>query len=415
MAKFDIFICYRRDNGKDLARLIQNALKGRGYKAFMDVEDLKSGDFNEALFKRIEEATDVIVVLTPDCLERCKHEDDWLRQEIRYAIEKQKNIIPVFERNFIMPASRDLPSDISKLSTFHGLTPSHELFDASMDKLVKVYLKTNKVWKRLLITLSILATLFIVLFILFKINITTFQYKSSLKPLLINNKSQTMMNGILKGKITDDITGEPIPKAYIRSSDFNINNIFSDSDGNYFIPNIPVGKYKIEVSKQIMQPLPKSGNASVVIKEGEETIKNIIIQATKFELTTIENSKLIMELLDVFRSLEGSTILSLTKNPSEILNNIIWRKIPIREYNDDIRQVLEIKIIGKPKVYKYPGISEMIYFYPIQLTNTEGQVENLYWQADRLIGYEISKAKLTKQISVPLSSINRVVFIHENN
>jgi hypothetical protein len=48
---------------------------------FLDVDDLRSGPFNTALFRRIDSASDILVILTPTCLERCRTEGDWMRQE----------------------------------------------------------------------------------------------------------------------------------------------------------------------------------------------------------------------------------------------------------------------------------------------------------------------------------------------
>jgi len=142
--KIDVFISYRREGGEDLAERVKDALKSRGIVAFMDVHDLKSGRFDTALLSKIEEATDVIVILTPGCLERCKNEGDWLRQEIRHAIKTERNIVPVISRYFEMPLPESLPSDIAELPKYGGLVPSHELFDASIDRLVSTFLKSRK-------------------------------------------------------------------------------------------------------------------------------------------------------------------------------------------------------------------------------------------------------------------------------
>jgi len=45
----DIFISYRRDGGEYLAGRVKDALRSRGFSVFMDVEDLKSWKFYEAL------------------------------------------------------------------------------------------------------------------------------------------------------------------------------------------------------------------------------------------------------------------------------------------------------------------------------------------------------------------------------
>jgi len=140
----DIFISYRRDGGEHLAGRVKDALERRGFSAFLDVEDLKSGKFNEALLRKIEDATDFIVILTPGCLERCKNEGDWLRREIRHAIEKKRNVVPVLARGFEMPIAAALPNDIADLPEYNGITPAHELFEASIDRLASKYLKARK-------------------------------------------------------------------------------------------------------------------------------------------------------------------------------------------------------------------------------------------------------------------------------
>ena len=43
---YDIFISYRRQNGSDDARLLQQALKARGYTVFFDYDSLRDGQFN---------------------------------------------------------------------------------------------------------------------------------------------------------------------------------------------------------------------------------------------------------------------------------------------------------------------------------------------------------------------------------
>jgi hypothetical protein len=140
---YDIFISYRRDGGEHLAGRVRDALIHRGYRVFMDVEDLKSGRFDDALFSIIDGVTDVIVILTPGCLDRCKNEDDWLRQEIRHAIDCKRNIVPVCARGFQMPLPQSLPADIADLPRYNALTSAHEMFEASIDKLVSVFLKAN--------------------------------------------------------------------------------------------------------------------------------------------------------------------------------------------------------------------------------------------------------------------------------
>ena len=45
--KYDIFISYRRIGGKDKARPLKSELEKRGYKVFLDFDDLKDSVFDK--------------------------------------------------------------------------------------------------------------------------------------------------------------------------------------------------------------------------------------------------------------------------------------------------------------------------------------------------------------------------------
>lgn len=129
-----VFISYRREGGAEMARLLRDRLQQRGYGVFLDVEELRSGLFDEALVRQIEVSTDVVVILSPGSLDGCHAEDDWLRREVAHAIAHGKNIVPILMRGFQWP-KRPLPEDMAALPQYNGLAPSLDFFDASMDRL----------------------------------------------------------------------------------------------------------------------------------------------------------------------------------------------------------------------------------------------------------------------------------------
>ncbi|MBI5683925.1 MAG: toll/interleukin-1 receptor domain-containing protein [Verrucomicrobia bacterium] len=145
-----VFVSYRRKGGAELARLVSDSLQRRRYNVFMDVENLRSGPFNTALFREIQSATDIVVILTPGSMERCRNEGDWVRLEIAYAIEQEKNIVPVMARGFDWASSTSLlPEDLAALPTFNGVESSHEYFEASMDKLATLLIgqpRRSRAW-----------------------------------------------------------------------------------------------------------------------------------------------------------------------------------------------------------------------------------------------------------------------------
>lgn len=138
---YQIFVSYRRDGGEALACLISEKLKQSGFETFYDVDSLRSGKFNEEIFRVIDSCTDVIVVLPQNGLDRCQNEGDWVRKEIAYSIKADKNIIPVMMRNFEFPP--ELPQEINDLRHFNGISANMEYFDAAFAKLLTMIKASN--------------------------------------------------------------------------------------------------------------------------------------------------------------------------------------------------------------------------------------------------------------------------------
>ena len=138
----DIFISYRREGGEHLALLIYHQLRYDGYSVFLDVESLRKGKFDEALFERIREARDFILILPPRGLDRCASPDDWVRQEIEFAIGEKKNIIPIMMEGFEnWPA--ELPETMAPVRVFNGLRNHQGYFGDMIRKLEKGFLESS--------------------------------------------------------------------------------------------------------------------------------------------------------------------------------------------------------------------------------------------------------------------------------
>lgn len=149
MNKYDIFISYRRDGGDITAGRIADRLKQQGYRVFLDVESLRSGNFNEQLYSVIESCSDVVVILPEKALERCEKENDWLKLEVSHALKHNKNIIPVMLKGFKFP--EEMPKGIEDLAKKQGVEASSTTyFDASMDKLMELLTsKKHLTWDRI--------------------------------------------------------------------------------------------------------------------------------------------------------------------------------------------------------------------------------------------------------------------------
>lgn len=92
---YDIFICYRREGGAQYARIMQLMLQQRGYKVFLDYDELTDGIFGEHIKKAIIDAPIFMLILSENSLDRCMNDTDWVRQEIMLAINNNKPVIPI--------------------------------------------------------------------------------------------------------------------------------------------------------------------------------------------------------------------------------------------------------------------------------------------------------------------------------
>ena len=213
--KYNVFISYRRDGGEFTAKTIHDKLHDLGYQVFLDVESLRSGLFNLKLYSVIDECTDVVIILSPGALDRCKNEDDWVRREIEYALQKRKNVIPIILRGFIFPEK--LPENMNTLPYMQGLQANLEYFDAFIQKLQSFLLSEpyhrNPVFSKKNLTIffpAALAMIAVTIGIVFLLNNRTHtDQTSSPNPNPESSQTALMSGGSDLGNSSTNKTSEP--------------------------------------------------------------------------------------------------------------------------------------------------------------------------------------------------------------
>lgn len=134
---YQIFISYRRNGGDCYGKLLHEMLSHNGYRVFFDNESLSAGEYKEQISSilRGDECTDVLVVVSPGCFERCKDANDVFYFEINEAFKCKKNVIPLFLKSYNLPVNDELNNlmpAVKKLLDSHGF-----LFDIySLDSLI---------------------------------------------------------------------------------------------------------------------------------------------------------------------------------------------------------------------------------------------------------------------------------------
>lgn len=138
MAKYDIFISYRRSDTNLQARLLKLQLKQLGLKVFLDLDEIPDGQFDKRIFKAIDSAPIFLLLLSKGIFDRCKDSDDWIRKEILYADEKAKHIIPVDFNNAFGDIPKSVPVEIEKVLGHHfSQLDTNTLWNESVEKLYK--------------------------------------------------------------------------------------------------------------------------------------------------------------------------------------------------------------------------------------------------------------------------------------
>ncbi|GAB4519365.1 MAG: hypothetical protein OHK0046_28090 [Anaerolineae bacterium] len=136
-----VFISYRRSSSKWIALTLFKELRARGYDVFWDIDSIGPGRFAEIILSQISARTHFVLLLAHGTLDRFDEDDDWVRREIRHALETRRHIIPVEIENFNLDDVRDrLPNDIQGVLAFTRAKILYEFYDESIEKLVSKYL-----------------------------------------------------------------------------------------------------------------------------------------------------------------------------------------------------------------------------------------------------------------------------------
>ena len=143
--QYDIFISYRRDNGEDKARILNQFLSTVGYKVFFDHESGMTGEFETEILAAVEIAPVFLMLLTPHCLDRCKDDGDWVRREIEKATLYKKAIIPIrpnYDDSMFKKLPEGMPECVLRLSKLeYAEIDFHKNFKATAGIMVEEQIK----------------------------------------------------------------------------------------------------------------------------------------------------------------------------------------------------------------------------------------------------------------------------------
>lgn len=153
MNSHDIFISYRREDGAEFAEGLANTLKGQGFRVFFDKKSLQaSGDFPSEIYDAIIQSKEFIAIVTKSYfgedknkIKRITQSNDWVRQEIKLAIENKCTLFPILIDCF-PPTANSLPTDISQITNKQYTTYDRgfDTFDKIINRIINFFSDETK-------------------------------------------------------------------------------------------------------------------------------------------------------------------------------------------------------------------------------------------------------------------------------
>jgi hypothetical protein len=147
-----IFISYRRDETSAWAFMVNERLAERfgPDKVFMDIDSIEPGDDFVEVIKSKVGACEVLVVLIGRAWLTCTDEsgrrrldnhDDFVRLEVKAALERGIRVIPVLVSGARPPRPEEVPDDLSPLCHRNALTLTEVGYRQDLGRLVDIVAK----------------------------------------------------------------------------------------------------------------------------------------------------------------------------------------------------------------------------------------------------------------------------------
>jgi TIR domain len=141
-----IFVSYRRTDAPGHAGRLYDRLVDRfgPTSVFKDVDTMEPGaDFTEVIETTVARCDAVVAVIGQDWLAsgadgkpRIADERDWVRIELRSALERNIRVIPALVEGAQMPTESELPADVEGLARRHGIELSETAWSAQVEQLI---------------------------------------------------------------------------------------------------------------------------------------------------------------------------------------------------------------------------------------------------------------------------------------
>ena len=139
-----LFISYRRGDTRDFAGRLADRLRQEPQidEIFLDIDHIAAGEnFKERIQKALKQSSACLVLIgdewmgksASDAPPRISDDLDFVRMEVREALNSGTRVIPVLVNNAPMPNSEDLPEEVRRLTELNAISMRHDSFRRDAD------------------------------------------------------------------------------------------------------------------------------------------------------------------------------------------------------------------------------------------------------------------------------------------
>src|SRR5262249_28771096 len=138
-----VFISYRRKSWGFTYRLDEEIRRMINVETFVDYRGIDQSDFEKSILGHLQTSDVVLLVLTEltFAADRIQDKDDWVRREIKLALEPENPIVLARMDGIIPPPPGALPEDIRRITRMQGIAFYAEYFEPAVQQLVQFMLK----------------------------------------------------------------------------------------------------------------------------------------------------------------------------------------------------------------------------------------------------------------------------------
>jgi hypothetical protein len=142
-----IFLCYRRDDSAAYALLLKSRLNERfpDARVFMDLDSIQAGrDFIEAIREALDSCAVLVALIGRQWVtiadeegrRRLDNPDDFVRSEVRTALERRVRVLPVLVDRARPPRQQELPAELHQLARLNAFDLSYDRFQYDAGRLL---------------------------------------------------------------------------------------------------------------------------------------------------------------------------------------------------------------------------------------------------------------------------------------